>query len=116
MKANPVNRRSAVRIVPPKTLQASLEGSKKKLVVYDISLGGVAVVSDTPFPLNSTHVVNLTHRGIVVSGSVRTAHCRKCPTGWLVGFAFTPVPRGRGPGIEDLIDDLTGAMITFPLT
>jgi hypothetical protein len=115
MQDKPVSRRSAVRIVPPKTLQASLESSRQRLVVCDISLGGLAVVSETPFPRNSTHVIKLAYRGIVITGGVRTAHCRKCPTGWLVGFAFVPVARGRGPSIEDLIDDLTGAMLTFPL-
>ena len=115
MKDEPVSRRASARIVPPKTLQVALEGTSKRYVIGDISLGGLSVISTEPLAVGSIFDVTLTYRDVVIQQRLKTIHSRKCPTGWIMGCAFVSRPRGRGPSIEDLMDDITGSMLSFPL-
>lgn len=113
MKDKAISRRATPRIVPPGTLEGFLEGSSKRLVICDISLGGMAIIADTPLPRNSMHVVKLTYRGVEVTTHMKAIHARRCPTGWIVGCSFVPSPTDRGPSVGDLLEDLTGSLISF---
>ena len=115
MDEEQLSRRSSARIVPPKNLQVSVAGSARRYLVGDISLGGLSLVSNAPLPVGSVHDITLTHGDMVIHQRIKAVHSRQVPTGWLVGCAFVGVPRERGASIENLMDEITGTMITFPL-
>ena len=107
------SRRREMRFEPPAALRCAMAGSKDKVLVHDIGVGGLAVLSNLTFAPNRLQEFTLNLGPVTVVQRARLAHARKRDDGrWIYGFEFLK-ERGRGASIEELIDLITGSSIEF---
>ena len=108
------DRRREIRLIAPAGLRASLAELGVAVAVRDISLGGLAVTSTSALARDSVHVLRLTFGSMCVLTRARAAYCQRHDgRAWVVGFAFIPSPRPKGPTVEQLIDRIEASMISF---
>ena len=108
------NRRRDIRLDAPSRLRVIVPPGRARLVVRDISMGGLSILSPTPFAPGSVHTLRLTLGSLTVLQRARTAHCRRQQqVGWVIGLAFVGDPLAGGSTIDDLLDAVMSSMISF---
>ena len=112
-QTNAASRRREMRFDPPAALRCSMAGSKDRVLVRDIGLGGLAILSSLTFTPNRLQEFTLSLGPVTVVRRARLAHARRRDDGrWISGFEVLREP-ARGASIEELIDLITGSSIEF---
>jgi len=80
----------------------ALSGQVTNVKTFDVSAGGVGVISETPFQINSTLIIELNLYGEGIKAIVEVKYCIEKDTLFLSGLEFTVISDEARKKIEDL--------------
>lgn len=107
------SRRREMRFEPPAGLRCGLTGSRDRVLVRDIGIGGIAIFSNLPFAPDRLQEFTLNLGPLTVVQRAQLVHGRRDDDGrWIYGFEFVK-EQAHGASIEELIDLITGSSIEF---
>lgn len=108
-----LNRRRAPRFVAESAVEAQVFGSTARLIIVDISYGGMKVQTTAPFWPGARHVVRVASgHGLPIEVLARVVHCQRAVTDrgapcFVIGWEFVPSP-GADDAISRLVQRVAG--------
>ncbi|MFH0796829.1 MAG: PilZ domain-containing protein [Candidatus Omnitrophota bacterium] len=80
----------------------ALSGQLTNVKTFDVSAGGVGVISETPFQINSILIIELNFYGEKIKAIVEVKYCIEKKTLFLSGLEFSVISDEARKKIEDL--------------